>query len=66
MMEIRKRILTLLCKKVSKAPGVGGFPDADMMTPFYEFRDDAPKKMRVAMVPAGQQRMTENSDVHGI
>jgi hypothetical protein len=66
MTEACERVLSLIREQVGKAPGVGGFPDADMVTSCHKFRDDATKKMCVAMVPAGQQRVTEYSYVHDL
>jgi hypothetical protein len=49
-----------MSQKLLAAPAVARLEDLHLKSPRYQLQPDAAKKMRIAVVPIGNQRVTED------
>jgi hypothetical protein len=59
-----ERLISVLCAKILRAPGIGRFENGDVMATVLQLSDDTTQEMRVPVIPVGLQRMIKKSDLH--
>jgi hypothetical protein len=64
--ETGERSSALIIDEIREAPAIAGFEDAHVMAEFDEFACDAAQEVGVAVVPIGEEGMSEDYDAHAI
>jgi len=65
-LEIADRSAAVLRNQALPAPSVRGFENADIVTPLHEFAGYATQKVRIPMVPVGNQGVREDYEAHAV
>src|SRR5690606_2079276 len=64
LVKRRNRSVAMLLAQVSQAPSILRLQDNDIVAALLELGRDAPEKMRVAVIPVGNDGMIEETDFH--
>ncbi|HEY0337688.1 MAG TPA: hypothetical protein VGC70_10150, partial [Burkholderiales bacterium] len=62
--KARERRFSVLARQVEYAPRIGRLVDIYIMPASDELAADAAQEVRIAVIPIGDQRVTENYDAH--
>src|SRR5215212_4642537 len=62
--KVRKRRFSILARQVEYAPCIGRLVDIYSMAASNELAADATQEVRIAVIPIGDERVTENYDAH--
>src|SRR5690606_32515674 len=64
VLELPERLGAVFQNHVLSTPAVGRFVHLDLVAQVAQLAHQTPEKMRVAVVPAGHQRLIEHHDAH--
>src|SRR4051812_42851487 len=63
-LRLFERLCAAIAKSVHAAPSIRGLTNLHLMAELAEFARDSTQEVRVAIVPAGGERMAEEHDSH--
>ena len=64
--KVREGLFSMVSQEIGQAPAAARLEDADVVSPIDQFGCDAAQKVRVAVIPVGQERVGEDYETHAI